>query len=636
MDVTRRSLLFRNDQYKVQAQRIAPPPTADSDDPGEEDVIPPELVKTLDGLFRERLRRSPQAPAYHHYHDNDKSWHIASWADVATDVARWQAGLQRENLKKGDRVAILLPNSREWVTIDQAVLGLGLVVVPLYFNDRADSIAYILADAGATVLFVHTEVQLQTLEKESESLQGLKRIICIQSSGKATFDLPVAYLDDWLPAETIIHEPSHGSDDLASIVYTSGTTGRPKGVMLSHRNMLSNAYSGLDSIMIYPSDHFLSFLPLSHMLERTVGYYLPMMSGASVSFCRAIPLLAEDLIEKRPTAMISVPRIFERIYAKINGQLKERLFISRWLFQLTVYVGWKRFLHRQGRGRASLLLGLWPLLDRLVAKKLRAKLGGRLRCIICGGAPLAFPVARMFVAMGLPIQQGYGLTEASPIISVNTFANNDPASVGPALKDVEIKIGKDKELLVRGPSVMLGYWNNHSATFNTIDRDGWLYTGDQARIEEDRIYIIGRLKEILVMANGEKLPPADLEMAIAEDPLFDQVMVVGDRRPYLCALVVVNPERWTNLAKRNHLDPLDPDSLNNETLKNILLEHIALQLEDFPGYANIYRVTPLLEPWTVENELLTPTLKPKRKKVLQHYEAALEDMYAGHDFDPDD
>lgn len=593
------------------------------------DVIPPDEARTLDGLLRERVRRTPGGTGYWVHDARRHRWRPWTWQSVAAEVGRWQAGLRREGLKPGDRVAVFMRNRLEWLLCDQAALASGLVVVPIYYNDRAENVAYVLRDAGVRLLWLEDAGQCHALARVMEEPGDLKKVISL-ASAPADSGLPVTSLDDWLPAEAVNFHSDHGPDDLATIVYTSGTTGRPKGVMLSHRNLLANAHSGLQAIMVYPWDRFLSFLPLSHMLERTVGYYLPMMAGASVAFCRGIPQLAEDLAQVRPSALICVPRIFERSYARIQEQLKARGVAARALFRLAVAVGWQRFEHRHGRARAPVCGFLWPLLDRLAAAPVRARLGGRLRCVISGGAPLPFTVARTFIGLGLPLQQGYGLTEASPVVSVNTFERNEPRSVGPPLPGVEVRVGADDELLVRGENVMRGYWNNHLATYQTIDRDGWLHTGDQARIEDGFVYITGRLKDILVLATGEKLPPADLEMAITGDPLFEQALVVGDGRPFLSAIVVLDRTLWQRLARGLGLDPDDPAALDAEAARKALLERIGERLRPFPGYANVYQVTATLEPWTVDNEMLTPTLKPRRKQILARYAEAVERMYAGH------
>ena len=261
-------------------------------------------------------------------------------------------------------------------------------------------------------------------------------------------------------------------ESLATIMYTSGTTGNPKGVMLSHANILANAYAGISRVPVYPDDLFLSFLPLSHALERTVGYYVPMMAGASVAHVRSLEQLPDDLAAIRPTIVISVPRLFERVHMKITGALAAGPRWKRRLFELTVAVGWRRFLHRQGRGGWSPLLLLWPLLDRLVAQRVMAALGGRVRQAVSGGAPLSPDISRFFIALGLQLLQGYGLTETSPVVSVNTPADNLPDTVGRPLPGIEVAVGAQSELLVRGPHVMSGYWRNPDASAAAIDRQG--------------------------------------------------------------------------------------------------------------------------------------------------------------------
>jgi long-chain acyl-CoA synthetase len=400
--------------------------------------------------------------------------------------------------------------------------------------------------------------------------------------------------------------------------------------MLSHRNILLNTEAAFDIVKMYPGDTLLSFLPLSHTFERTVGYYIPMKMGATIAFARSIPQLAEDLLSIRPTLLISVPRIYERVYNKIQSGLVEKPAIAAKLFNLAVDTGWRRFLHRQGRGRWEPSFLLWPLLDRLVAAKIMARLGGRMRLAASGGAPLPPSIARVFIGLGLNLIQGYGLTETSPIISGNPSDDNDPASVGVALSNVEVRIGENDELLTRGPCVMLGYWNDPEATRAMIDPDGWLHTGDQARIENKHIYITGRLKEIIVLANGEKVPPADMEMAIALDPLFEQVMIIGDNRPYLTAVLVLNPEQWENLARSLRLDPEDHATLNSAAVEQAICAKLAERLSDFPGYAQVRRAASTLEAWTVDNGLITPTLKLRRNQIEKRFAAAIDRMYEGH------
>lgn len=596
----------------------------DSMKTGKTDYIYLKDADTLAGVFLERVARSPDKTAYIQYDSTQERWLEISWSEMARRVARWQTAFQREDLKPGDRVALMLRNCCEWVSFDLAAQGLGLVTVPLYTNDRAENIGYILQDAGVRLLLLENGEQWQDMQKIRNQLAGLNRIITLEKVPPKGLQPRLLHIDDWLPKQgpRLPQAIDLPSETLATIVYTSGTTGRAKGVMLSHRNLLWDIESGLKIIDIFPSDSFLSFLPLSHTLERTVGYTLPMVAGASVAFARSIPQLGEDLQARKPTVLVSVPRIFERVYAKIQDKLHHDSAIAKAIFKGAVETGWQRFEHLQGRAGWSPRLALWPLYEKLVAGKIREKLGGRLRIAVSGGAPLSPDIAKVFIGLGVPILQGYGLTETSPIITANTHENNIPSSVGIPFPGIELKVSDTEELLVRAPNVMLGYWNNRHATADVIDPEGWFHTGDKVRIENDHIFITGRLKEIIVMANGEKVPPADMEMCITMDSLFEQVLIIGEGKPYLSALVVLNEE----IAKEEGLDPRQLTAQQEETL----LKRINEQLDNFPGYAKIVRISVLKEPWSIENGMVTPTMKLKRKAIFAQYAAELETLYSGH------
>ena len=597
-----------------------------------EDLIPIDRAKTLDGLFLQRIKRSPTRVAYR-YHDRDRGWLELNWSEMGLWVSRWNRAIADEGLAVGDRVAVLLRNCPEWVMFDQAALSLGLVTVPLYTDDRAENASYILQDAAVKLLLIQDAGRWKRLAEAIGDAPFPQRVVILEPSAgaseRAGGERPrVVVADDWLPAEAPeLTQRAGDPQDLATIVYTSGTTGRPKGVMLSHNNILSNTHGVLTVIDCYQEDLFLSFLPLSHTLERTGGYYLPMMSGSCVAFARSVAQLPEDLQTIRPTVIIAVPRVFERVHHRVLDQLSARPAPVRWLFHLAVAAGLKSFQRQQGRGGWHPLLVLWPFLRRKVADQVLAKLGGRMRVAVSGGAALPAAVAHTFIGLGLPLLQGYGLTETSPVISFNPLGDNIPESVGVPLRGLQLKIGAEDELLVKGPNVMLGYWNNHAATARVLGPDGWLRTGDQARFEGRHIFITGRLKDILVLSNGEKVPPADMEMAIALDPLFEQVVVLGEGHSYLTALLVLNADLWPGLAREQGLDPDRPESLHDPHLNKLVLKRIRAALHDFPGYAKIRRATLTLEPWSIENGLLTPTLKIKRNLVVDRYRDAIEEMY---------
>lgn len=598
-------------------------------------VISVDQANTLDGLFRERVKLTPQDVAYRYFNDQHETWETITWERMNTHVACWQAAFAQESLEPGDRVAVMMRNRPEWVMFDQAALGLGLVVVPFYVEDRAENIAYMLADAGVKLLLLEKSVHWHEVCKASAGIDNLKRIVLIEPDGeldpstrKSIDDPRVVMLGEWISSDsTEVHHVNNDPYKLATIIYTSGTTGRPKGVMLNHHNILSNAYAGLQVVPVLPSDTLLSFLPLSHTFERTVGYYLPMMCGATVAYARSISQLQEDLINVRPTILISVPRIYERVYSGLQTKLAEGSSLARKLFQFAVDVGYGRFENFQGRGPWRPVFLLWPILNKLVAQKLMNKLGGRIRIAMSGGAALSAEISHVFIGLGLPILQGYGMTESSPTISVNRHDDNIPSSVGLPMPGVEVKLGENNALLVRGPNVMMGYWNNPEATRAMISPDGWLNTGDVASIDEQgHITITGRLKDIIVLSTGEKVPPGDMEAAILRDLVFEQVMVIGESRPYLCALVVLNASNWKKYADQHGLDA----NARDESIEEILLDKITHETREFPGYARIRKVAIIPEPWTIDNEMLTPTLKLKRSKIMAHYKFKIDSLYEGH------
>ncbi len=588
------------------------------------DVISVETAGSLPGLFQERVRRTPEAIAYRHYDSAQSRWEDFSWQESARQVTAIQLALENEGLVAGDRVAILLRNCPQWVFFEQAALGLGLVVVPLYINDRAENVAYVLQDAGVKLLLVEGAAVLKQLSSITAQLQGLVRVVSVEVEGcePVLGFARLVTLADWqIFDQTPNVLPVLDVDTLATLVYTSGTTGCPKGVMLSHRNILFNVAAALEVYTIYREDVMLSFLPLSHMFERTLGYYIPMMVGCRVAFARSVENLAEDLVSQSPTILISVPRIYERVYNKIHTQVAAKSSFAQGLFNSAVEVGWKRFNEGGGGGLR------WPVLKTLVANKIMAKLGGRLRLAICGGAPLSPEVAKLFLGLGLNLIQGYGLTETSPIISGNPETDNDPASVGVPLPGVEVKIGDNDELLSRSPSVMLGYWNNPEATAAVIDAEGWFHSGDKAQIKNRHIFITGRLKEIIVLSNGEKVSPADMEMSICLDAVIEQALVIGEGKPYLSLLVVLAPESWATEAVAQGFDV---KALSDKNIHQWMLGRIADRLKKFPGYATVRAVSLLAKPWNIEDGSMTPTMKLRRTTIIAQNQTAIEKMYEGH------
>ena len=597
------------------------------------DFISAAEALTLPGLFAARVKRSPEAIAYQQYDAQTDSWRDYRWQDMYALVARWRAALANENLQPGDRVATLLGNGINWVCFDQAAQSLGLVVVALYTTDTPTNLAYILADAGVRLLLIEEFAQWESLAGKQQELSAMQRVWCLRKNDRAGEKLRhLVYVEDVLPLEgptyeNMVTEPAA----LATIIYTSGTTGRPKGVMLSHHNILANAEAVHINIPAYAEDIFISFLPLAHGFERTVNYYLPMMAGSKVSYARSIKLLAEDLLVIRPTVFLSAPRLYEKIYAAVQAKVAPHK-VKRKLLAATVTLGWQQFEAQQGRRPLLNVLQRFQarLLHKLVAEKILERLGGRLRVAVTGAAPMSEKVARFFIGLGFPLVEGYGLTEAGPVVSGNSLEVNTPGSVGKALPGVEVTTSKDGELLVRSAGVMLGYWQREDATREVINKDGWLHTGDLAEIQDDTIFIRGRIKDILVTSTGEKVAPADMEMTITLDPLFEQAMVIGEGKPYISTLLVLNNTAWQKLAGELGLDVEDVASLQSEKATEAVVARLATLLDMFPGYAQIHAVYLTCEPWSVENGLLTPTLKIKRNVLEKHFTREINELYRGH------
>ena len=597
-------------------------------------------LKTLDQFVPARAKIAPHTEALRQFDRRSNSWERISYRDLDERIQQWRKAFCKLGLQRGDRVAILLPNGVDAICCDQAVLANGCVPVPLHAIDTAGSSAFIIADSQASVLVTNRQSRWDAIYLTHTVMPNLRHVIFTEESSPESRQDGVQQwdLESWLATGHGVTElpAAPNEEDLAAIVYTSGTTGRPKGVMLTHKNVVSNVINTLKTVSPRPGDVFLSFLPLSHTFERMAGYYLALGIGCTIVFTRSIQQLAEDFRIVRPNVIISVPRIYERIYAKVQNKLARESKFIRFLFSWAVEVGWRRFCRKYGlpiteESFAFLDPIVWPILERLVSKTLLNQFGGQLRIAISGGAALNSKVAKAFCGLGLPIIQGYGMTESSPIIAGNSLSYNHPSTVGKPLPQTQARLGEDNEIQVSSPSVMKGYWNRPQATREAFTEDGWLKTGDVGEFDsEGFLRIVGRIKEIIVTSTGEKVPPADLELAIEIDPLFEQAYVIGENRPFISTIVVLNKEEWRKLAETLDLDPNDPESLMATVTRNAILKRIKSAVKDFPQYALPRNVHMTLEPWTIENGLLTPTLKLKRKVLAEKFAPQIQALYAGH------
>jgi len=541
-----------------------------------------------------------------------------SWPRIRVQqaVLRVAAWLEGQGVRPGHRVGVLGHNCAEWLIADYAILRIGAVTVPAYFTDALEAVRYVFDDAECSVILVEEGAQKAKLDGYDKPMLPFHGENSLAS---------IAVDENW---DGCLQAPCPQRDDLATLIYTSGTTGNPKGVMLTHGNMLSDVWAGLGGVPISESDLFLSFLPVSHAFERTVGHFLPMACGSEIAYAEDVTTLMRDMPEVQPTVMISVPRLYEKIYAGVHAKM-ETSKLKQMLFQQAQSLGLQRFaLRQQGQDLTGMKAKLWHVLDKVVNAKLREKMGGNLRLFISGGAALSPRIANFLLAADITVLPGYGLSETSPVLTVNVIDKIKPASVGPALPGVTLKLADDGELLVKGDMVMQGYWKQHDATAEVLPQNGWLHTGDIAEIDEDGyVFIVERKKELMILSSGENVPPALVEQHITHDSCVDQAMVVGEGKPWLGALLVVNEERLRLCFEREKMGKLPEKWHGHERVIAWLSKRLKKELHDLASYMQVRKLILVQEVWTQESGCLTPTLKLKRRKIRALHADEIESFY---------
>ncbi len=594
--------------------------------------------KTLPEMLAHTLATKPEKEGYRYYDYEHEKWTSVTWKEFGERVMRWRKAFATMGLKRGDRVAMLLINSLDALTFDQAALANALVPVPLHAIDTPESAAYIMSDSGCRFLVTTTKARWNAIFNSDTPVPTLEQVVFTTEEEEGE-SKTVHYcgVNKWLKAgETFdVNQLPAGptEEDLAAIVYTSGTTGRPKGVMLTHRAVVSNVQDTAKQMPLSDEDLFLSYLPLSHTFERTATYYNCVAHGATLVFSRGPMQLAEDFKDIHPTIMCSVPRILEQFYAKIQAQYARQGASAQLMADRVVAAGWRDFcrandLPLEDDGLPALDSIIKALYFDRVAAPMRALFGPRFKYIISGGAALNGMVAKFFCALGLNIRQAYGLTEYSPIISMNGITGNHPATVGLPLARCQVRAGDNEELQVFGPSMMKGYWNLPKETAASFTEDGWLRTGDQVDLSDGgRVRIKGRIKEIIVTSTGEKISPVDVEFAIQEDHLFEQVMVVGEGRPYITALVVVNDMLFKLLCEEVGITPDSPALNLCRDLRAKVVKRVRMAARHFPQYCVPRNVYIMREHWTAEDGLLTPTMKLRRRQIAERFAKEIEELY---------
>lgn len=578
----------------------------------------------LPALFFDTASRLKDAPAQWR-RQRDGRYLPITYKTLSGAVHRTACNLIKAGIQPGDRVAILMDNRPEWAETDYAILAAGGATVPLYCSYRASDISYVLNDSGAVAVVVAGERLWGHLQQALKDCPQVKHLFGLDIKDSESKTVPYAELQQSTSphCENALQERllRLNREALATLLYTSGTTGNPKGVMLSHGNLMANVEAALRVLPFIKSEKMLSFLPLAHAFERLAGHFLPYSIGISVAFAERPDTVAKNLAEAQPTIMISVPRLFEVIRSRILGQVAARPAYGQSLFQA--------YLETPPNNREGALYQMRrALLDRLVGHKIRQRFGGKLRMLVSGGAPLGADVMEFFEALGLPIIEGYGLSESSPALCLNPVDDRRPGSVGMALPGVELKIADDGEILARGANIMQGYWQLPEMTAEAVV-DGWLHTGDIGELSrDDYLTITGRKKEIIVNSGGENIAPARVETVLASDSLISQVMVFGDRRPYLVALLVPDEEACMAWAMANGLPVSSWRSVaESEIMRKELQNRVNAMLKSMPPHEQVRRVAVTHEPFTIENGMLTPTMKLKRQQVFSRYGMLLESLY---------
>ncbi|GAB4462707.1 MAG: AMP-dependent synthetase/ligase [Armatimonadaceae bacterium] len=585
---------------------------------------------TLNRIFQNSVARFGDRTALQY--KKDREFQDISYKDVARQVYEFASGLAKMGVQKGDRVALLSENRPDWAITDLALLSLGAIVVPIYPTVPAPQVAYIVRNSGAQILICSDSKQRAKAKEARNDAPELTTLIAMDGDaedGVRLFAEVVQAGREEPIGEAEYRERWQGvqPDDVASLVYTSGTTGDPKGAMLTHGNIGGNALNSIEHFRrcgeaITEDDVFLSFLPLCHVFERTTGYYLPLAVGATIAYCEGVRTIVDDMQAVRPTLMVCVPRVYEAMQQRIQDRVEKEGGKKRDIFQKAIEAGMEYAdAQREGRSNGPIAQTQRLFFDKLVYAKIKDGFGGRIRFFVSGGAALNPETARFFFAVGLPIIEGYGMTETSPVMAVNPNRRPRLGTVGICIPEGELKIAEDGEICFRGPNVMTGYWNNEQATRDMIDADGWLHTGDVGIIDDEGyLKITDRKKDILVLVNGKKVAPQPIESAIKQSAFIDEAVLIGDKQNVVTALIIPNKSRMEEWGKEQNLMNGDLDALyaRPEARKKIRQE-IDAQSKHLADFEKVKRFTLLNTTFTPDSGELTPTLKVKRKVVSERY-----------------
>jgi len=592
-------------------------------------------IETIPQLFYSAIREHNR-PDMFMYKGDDGQYINVSSDEMLRRVRAIRLALKSFGVEKDGKVAILSENCLQWAISDLAILSLGAADVPIYPTVLEDTVEYILNDCEPSAIFVSTAEQAQKVHNIRKNMPFLKDVFSFEH-----VDLPdVMTFDRLLEIGNTIaseqpQEPTDDigpaqKDDLCSIIYTSGTTGDPKGVMLSHWNFVCNVLMVDKEVDFHTMDKGLSFLPLSHVLERMGGFYTLMYEGVGIAYAESVETVAEDMQIIKPSIMVSVPRLYEKIFDKVNAKAMAGSPIKRNIFLWAKGKGQKWGEKTRNGEAIPWFLGFqYKIADKLVFSKLRERTGGNLQLFISGGAPLAPHIHEFFYAAGLIVLEGYGLTETSPVVSCNTLENLRIGSIGKVVSNTEVMIAGDGEIMIKGPQVMLGYYNNPEATREVISEDGWFASGDIGKFDDDDfLYITDRKKDIIITGSGKNIAPQPIENLFKKNKFISQIVVIGDRKPYLTALIVPNFENLEAWAKDKNLTwGSFTELVELPEVINKLQRGTERHNSKLPSFNTIKNFRLMTDEFTLENDELTPTLKVKRRVIQEKYSALIEALY---------
>ncbi len=591
------------------------------------------MAETIYEYFLEVEAKGPDKTALMHKEGDD--YKGTTYKELKDTINRVAAHLRTLGFKKGDKAAIFSYNRPEWVIADLAVLKLGGITVPIYHTLSESAVKYIINDSECKLIFVENEELFDKIDLIRGETPSLTAVVVFDAAGIKT-GKDILKFSELNESKLSAGESAFDSlaqiskDDTATIVYTSGTTGDPKGVVLSHHNIIFNALAGIKRFHITPDDVFLSFLPLCHMFERTCGYYTMLFAGCVIAYAENLTTIAENIKSVRPTILIVVPGVIEKVYDKVVKNVEKSSPVKRAIVHSAVKNLNKYANLKYRKEPVSFWLKLkCGFYNNLIASKFMSIAGGRLRLIVSGGAPLNRQIAKIFYIMGFTIVEGYGMTEASPAIAISTIEENKLGTVGKPFEGIEIKFGNNEEIMVRGPNVMQGYFKKPEATAEVIDKDGWLHTGDKGKMDEGgNLIITGRIKEIIVTAYGKNIAPVPIETAIVSSSYITQAMLYGDDKKFITALILPDRELIESYAREQDILFSDFEELiNHEDIKKLIEDEIDRATENFSHHEKVKKFILISDDFTVENGMLTPTWKLRRGKIVERYKGLINSMY---------